>query len=140
MLVRVTAAVTLVATTACVGLQPVWDPARFIAETKPPVVYVMKGREAVLTITNPRVTGDTVLGTLPGESEPVVLPLSAVQNIGTVRFSGARTAMLVGGLVALGGLATFAVLSRASGDGSEFCDYDRQPMVPGVECAYPSAP
>ena len=124
MFVRVTAAVTLVATTACVGLQPVWDPARFIAETKPPVVYVMKGREAVLTLTNPRVRGDTVLGTLPGESEPVALPLSDVQNIGTVRLSGRRTALLVGAVASVGALAAFAFFTNANGRSNWSCDYN----------------
>lgn len=112
---RVIAAFTLVATTGCVSLRPVWDPARFIAEIKPPLVYVMKGSVAVLTITNPRVSGDTVHGTLLGESLPVALPLSDVQNIGTVRLSGARTAMLVGSAAAIGALMAYAVLAHGSG-------------------------
>lgn len=124
MFLRVPAVVTLAATTACVGLQPVWDPARFIAETKPPVVYVMKGREAVLTLTNPRVSGDTVLGTLPGESQPVALPLSDVQNIGTVRLNGKRTALLVSGVASLGALAVFAFFTNANGRSTWSCDYN----------------
>lgn len=121
---RVTAAVSLVATTGCVSLRPVWDPARFIAETKPPVVYVMKGTEAVLTITNPRVSGDTVHGTLPGESLPVALPLSDVQNIGTVRLNGRRTALLVGGVTSLGTLVAVVFLGNANGRSNWSCDYN----------------
>lgn len=121
---RVLAVFTLVATTGCMSLRPVWDPGQYIAEHKPDVVYVMKGRQAVLTIANPRVSGDTVLGTLLGESEPVALPLSEIQNIGTVRFNGGRTALLVGGVASLGALAAFAFLSNANGRSTWACDYN----------------
>lgn len=113
---RLIAAVTLVATAGCVNLRPVFDPARFIAENHPPVVYVMRGTEAVLTISNPRVSGDTVHGTLVGENQPIAMPLREVQNIGTVRFNSARTVMLVGAAAVVSALMTYAVLTRGAGD------------------------
>ena len=113
---RVVAAFTLVVATGCVSLRPVFDPARFIAETNPPVVYVMRGTEAVLTIANPRVSGDTVHGTLVEGNQPIAMPLREVQNIGTVRFNGARTAMILSAAAVVSALMTYTLLTHGSGD------------------------
>lgn len=113
----------LVATAGCVSMQPVFDPARFIADTKPPVVYVMKGRDAILTLSNPRVSGDTVHGTLPGEGQPVALPLRDVQNIGTVRLNRARTVLLLAGVTAAASITAIALTSSGAAN-NWYCDYN----------------
>ena len=133
---RVLAAFTLAVTAGCSSLQPV--PVEFITEATPLNVQISDGHRTV-DVANPRLSGDTVLGTSWGS--PVAIPLRRVQRVSTVRFSGARTAMLIGGLAVIGVLATHTVLTRASGDGSQYCDYDIPPMGPDpVECAYPGNP
>jgi hypothetical protein len=123
---------------ACRSMQPV--PLEFIPETHPAVVYLSDGYGVTQAVANPRLSGDTVHGTTVGGSQPVAVPLRQVQRMATVRLNPARTALLVGGLTAVGALMTYAVLARARGDGSEFCDYDNQPTIPGTECGYHSNP
>lgn len=124
---------------ACQSLQPV--SVRYLTETNPAVVYLSDGNGVVQAVAHPRLSGDTVLGTAVGGHEPVAVPLHEVQRITTVRVNRGRTVMLVGGITAAGGLLAYAVLSRAAGDGSEFCDYDNQPTGPGAtECGYHSNP
>ena len=135
---RVVAAALLPLIGACQSMQPV--PLEFIPETHPAVVYLSDGYGVTQAVANPRLSGDTVHGTTVGGNQPVAVPLRQVERMATVRLNRARTALLVGGLTAVGALMTYAVLARARGDGSEFCDYDNQPMIPGTECGYHSNP
>lgn len=132
---RVLVAFTLAFTAGCSSLLPV--PVEFISETNPREVHIYNGYRTMV-MASPRLSGDTVLGSVSGAD--VAIPLRQVQRVSAVRFSGLRTAVLVGGLLAFGGLATYTMVTRASGDGSQYCDYDIPPMVPGVDCAYPSNP
>ena len=131
------AAVALLALAAlgCQSLQPV--PLRYITETKPAVVYVADGFGVVTTVANPRLSGDTVVGTVPGGNRPVALPLREVQRVSTVRLNRGRTAMLIAGVVAAGAFTAYAVLSDA-GERSDFtCDYNK-PTFGGVpQCGFP---
>jgi hypothetical protein len=136
---RALLAAGLIALTGCSSMQPI--SVAYISEARPAVVHVSDGFGVVTTIANPRVSGDSVVGTALGADRPVVVPLREAQRITAVRRSSARTAMLIGGLTALGALVTYAALSAANGDDSGFCDYDRQPMGGGAsECGYPSNP
>jgi hypothetical protein len=119
---RVFAPLALLAALACSSLQPVADPFQFITETKPPLVYVAYETGAVMVLNNPRVAGDSVIGTVPGESRSVALSRRQVQSVSTVRRHTGRTAMLIGGLVGAAGVVTYAVLINAKGDDAK-CDY-----------------
>ena len=129
----------LMALTGCSSLQPI--SVAYISEVRPALVHVSDGFGVVTTIANPRISGDSVYGTALGADRPVVVPLREAQRITTVRRNGARTAMLIGGLTAVGALVTYAALNAGNGDDSGFCDYDGPPMGPGaMECGYPSNP
>jgi hypothetical protein len=91
-------------------------------------------------VAHPRISGDTVHGTTIGGTEPIAVPLRQVQRMATVRLNRTRTAFLVGGITIVGALMTYTVLTHAAGDGSQACDYDNQPMIPGTECGYHSNP
>lgn len=119
----------------CHSLQPV--PLRYIAETRPAVVYVADGFGVVTTITNPRLSGDTVVGTVPGANTPVALPLHEVQRVSTVRLNRGRTALLVGGIAAAGAFMAYAVLSNAGGRSDFTCDYNN-PSYLGPQCGFPN--
>ena len=118
----------------CQSLQPV--PLHYISETSPAMVYVADGFGVVTTIANPRLSGDTVVGTVPGENKPVALPLREVQRVSTVRLNRGRTALLVGGIAAAGAFMTYAVLSNAGGRSTFSCDYNN-PTYLGPQCGFP---
>jgi len=132
---RVTVAAILAVTAGCSSLQPVAEPLRFIAETNPPVVYVSYETGAVMVMENPRISGDSMLGTVPGESRPVALPLNQVQTVSTVRRNSGRTALLIAGLAGMGAVMTYAVL--ANGTNSNYtCDYNDPKRTGGPACGF----
>ena len=104
-------------------------PVDFIAQAKPAVIEV-KGQYGVrVAVAHPRVSGDTVYGTQAGGNTDVALPLREIERITTKRFSGARTAMLIGGGAALVGMATFFVLSSGNSKPELNCEFEN-PMDP----------
>jgi hypothetical protein len=123
---------------ACHSMQAV--PVDFIPAAKPRVVYLADAYGVTQEVANPRLSGDTVLGLVGGN--PVAVPLHQVQHMSAVRPNRARTVMLVGGLVAVSGLMTYAIIAKTRGDASQFCDYDQQPVnsPEPVECGYHSNP
>lgn len=130
---RVTAAVILASSVACSRVREVFEPARFIAEKNPPVVYVTQRSNTVVAIANPRISGDTVLGTLPGESGPVAVPFSQVHSVAAVRFDGARTALLAAGVTLASALSAYAFFGTAGGRSNWFCDYNSSVRGPAGE-------
>ena len=123
---------------ACRSIQSV--PIDFIPDSKPPVVYLSDQYGLTRAVANPRISGDTVVGTILGGSKPVAVPLSQVERVAALRPNRAHTVLLVGGITAIAGLMTYTVLTKALGDGSQFCDYDRQPVNGDAECGYASSP
>jgi hypothetical protein len=122
---------------ACRSVQPV--PLNFIAETKPAVVYLSNQYGVTREVWNPRVSGDTILGMTGGNKE-IAVPLSQVERVAAERPNRAHTVLLVGGIAVFAGLMTYTVVTKAFGDGSQFCDYDRQPVNGDAECGYASSP
>ncbi|HEX9704125.1 MAG TPA: hypothetical protein VGA20_02625 [Gemmatimonadales bacterium] len=82
----------------CASIQPLRDPARFIAESSPDVVYVTHNNGALLTITHPRVSGDSLLGTWEAVSQPLALPLSHLQRVAANRRDKTRTTLAIAGI------------------------------------------
>jgi hypothetical protein len=125
MIRRVTAAAICAASAGCMSVQPVWEPAPFMtpAGRSARVVYVTHQSGAVLAIVNPRVSGDSVYGTLRGEDRPVAVQLSEVSSIATSRLNGKRTAMLVGAVTAVSGLAFVSFINSATGRNNWECDF-----------------
>lgn len=137
-LMRAPALLLLATLAACHSLQPV--PVSFIPSASPQVVYLSDGNGVTQAVANPRLSGDTVVGTVVGGDAPIAVPLDEVQRIATVRVNRARTVFLLGAVTVGSGLLAYAILTHAAGDGSEFCDYDNQPNLPGTECGYHSNP
>jgi len=100
------------------------EPARFITEASPTVVYVTHHSRAVIVIANPRVSGDTVHGTYAGDTRPVAVPLSQVQSVEAIRRDGGRTAVLIGGVTLLAGIAVYAFVQEAKGHNDWTCDWN----------------
>jgi hypothetical protein len=135
---RVVAAALLMLAGACRSVQPV--PLNFIAETKPAVVYLSDQYGLTREVWNPRVSGDTILGMNGGGNKEIAVPLSQVERVAAERPNRAHTVLLIGGIAVVAGLMTYTVVTKAFGDGSQFCDYDRQPVNGDAECGYASSP
>jgi len=120
---RLTTAGIVAAMVACSRVREVYEPARFISEKNPPVVYVTQRNGAVVTLANPRVSGDTVLGVLLAENRAVAMPFSQVHSVAAVRFDGARTALVAAGIALTSALAAHAFFGTANGKNNWYCDY-----------------
>ena len=121
MLNRIAAAGLLLSVLACRSVQDV-QPAKFIPQHKPALVWVTTTSSAVLGIAQPRIQDDTVRGMWAGSQRPVAIPLSGVQTMQARAPSPTRTAILVGtlGLVA-GGTIWFIVQKNSGPAGPEYC-------------------
>lgn len=125
MVLRRAAGLGLVALTAgCASVREVFEPAEFISAKRPAVVYVTQRSRAVVWIANPRVSGDTLFGTVAGDTRPVAVPLMDVQSVSASRMDGGRTALLA--LTVVGGTAFAAyIFSSTTGPSNGWvCDYD----------------
>jgi hypothetical protein len=121
---------------ACSSLRPVREPARFIAEAKPPVVYVAyvhNGIGFTREMANPRVAGDSMYGVWTEGNRPAALPIRDVHSVATVRRDGARTAMLVVGLATATGIVGYALFNSATGNADWYCDYASNRRGPSGE-------
>ena len=81
---------------ACATIQPVQDPARFVTESRPPVVYVTHASRAIIVVADPRVTGDTLRGVWADRRDrPVALPLAQIRRMDARQRDGTRTALFM---------------------------------------------
>jgi len=133
-IVRVLLVAVLFGSGGCATLQPVREPARFIAEAKPPVVYVTFKNRSKMTLAEPRVRGDSLFGLVPGVSAAVAAPLSHIERVEAMRRDGKRTTWLIAGLGAVTVGTVFAFTLSASGKeghpcdrGTDECDYGTVP-------------
>lgn len=112
---RTLAAFVLCTTTGCSSLQPV--SVQSLAEKPPPVVYITQGNGVVVPVYEPRLRGDTLVGS------KVVMPLGEVQRIAVLQVSKGRTAMLVSGIVIVSAMGVYAISAAAGGRSDWYCDY-----------------
>lgn len=119
----VLSAALLAGSLACSSRQFV--PVDYISTSAPLSVQVFDGHR-VMDFTGPTVSGDTVRGRVNGTE--MAIPIQKVQAITAVKFSGARTAILIGGVAAVGALMGYAL---ASNEGSEMteCEYNNFNML-----------
>lgn len=112
----------LLGSAGCTTLQPVSNPARFIPETNPHVVYVTHAGGAVVAVAEPRVSGDSLLGTWQGLSRRVALPMVQIRRVEAIQRDKTRTTALIAGVTALTATLGYLVAQRAGGT-SPHCDY-----------------
>jgi hypothetical protein len=116
----------------CASVQPLSNPAAFISQTRPSVVYVTHNNGAILTIAEPRVSGDSLLGTWKGAEQSLALPFQEVKEVQALRNDKVRTTFLVAG-VSLIGVALGYQLIRNSGDGQEPCNFENATQFQGCD-------
>ena len=96
----------------------------FIPQAKPAVVEVRGQYGVRVAVANPRLNGDTLYGTAAGGSADVAVALREIEQIKTKRFSGARTAFLVGGLVAFAGATSFILANVGNSKPQLTCEFE----------------
>jgi len=132
MIVRVPLVAILLNTVGCATLQPLREPAQFIASENPKVVYVTYKNRTIEGVTQPRMTGDSLFGALQrSPSHRVAVSLSQVQVIKAVQPDKKRTTLLIAGLGVITATSIF-VLLKTGVDAS--CDYVANPDYLGGEC------
>lgn len=114
---RALAAVLLGGALACSSRQAV--PVDFITAAAPFAVQVSDGYQ-IVDVTRPRLSGDSVWGIVNGAE--AAIPLRRVQRITTIRFSRARTVLLVGGVAATLGMFAYAMSSKPGSEMTQ-CQY-----------------
>ena len=120
---RLTLSALFLAAVACSSVQEVKDPAAFLA-TKPAQILVTYEDRSEVPVASPRLVNDTIVGTWDGLSEPVALPLNRVARIDAIQKDNKKTALFIGGLVAVTAATAYG-LSRESTDYGQVCDYNR---------------
>jgi hypothetical protein len=111
---------------ACASVQPVREPARFIAETNPKVVYVTHRNRSLIAIGQPRISGDSLLGVWEGSARPVGVPLSQVTSIQARQHNKTRTTLFIVGLTAFTAGTAYALALAGNGE-PKYCDYTSWP-------------
>ena len=107
---RVSLALVLLSTIGCATVRPVVNPADFIAQTHPKVLYVTYTDNSSVPVSQPRINGDTLFGTAPGQAgvEAVAVPLHDVARIRAPQRDRKKTVALI---VAVGALTAGGVYS-----------------------------
>jgi hypothetical protein len=116
----------------CRSIQPIDDPARFITQSQPAVVFVTHSNGAELTIARPHMSGDSLLGTWQGASQSLALPLNSVKQVRAERPAKTRTIVMISGLTIVAGSLAFLVAQDA-GSGGFNCDYSIREQ-PSPQC------
>ena len=119
---RLTVITLVFGTLGCATVQPVPDLQSFIAQRNPKVLYVHHQGGAILAVTHPRLTGDTLVGVREGVARPVTLPMASIRQITAVQPNKKRTIMLIAGTALVTGVVGYQLAQGHSGDGPQ-CDY-----------------
>lgn len=128
-LLQVPLAALLLGGTACMTVQQVKEPAQFIPQASPNMVLVTYTDNSQVPVAQPRMQGDTLVGTWQGLGEPVAVPLNQVQRIDAVQRDGKRTTLMIAGLTVLTAGGVYALLQAVQS--GRTCDYSYQPGTVG---------
>jgi hypothetical protein len=116
---RVLLAATLLGNVGCATLQPVRDPVEFIPHTNPQLVFVTYINRTKMFVAQPRVSGDSLFGTMHGRSHAVAVPLSQIRLIQARQLDRTRTGLLIAGLAVAVASSVWALGQTGAG---ESCD------------------
>lgn len=119
-------AAVLLCSVACATVQPLREPAQFISQKSPEVVWVTYKNRSIMGVAQPRVSGDSLFGTVQGAAyQPVAVPLSQVERIEAVVPDRKRTTLLVAGLTAFTVVGVYALIQ--GGTGGSCSPFDERP-------------
>jgi hypothetical protein len=130
---RVPLAALILGAVGCTVVRPVSQPAQYIPQNNPDVVVVVYKDRSQVPVVQPRMNGDTLVGTWAGLGEPVVVPMDQVERIEARQKDKKRTTLLIAGVTAatVAGVWAFTQLIG----NSKACDYTYQPgSAPNDNC------
>ncbi len=108
-LARLSPALVLLGSIGCATLRPVHDPAQFITQNHPLMVYITYTDNSSLPVNDPRVSGDSLFGKVAGAgSDTVAVPLHEVSVVQAVQHDKTRTVLLISGITAGTAAAIYA--------------------------------
>jgi hypothetical protein len=110
---RVAAVGLVLAVAACTSMRQV-QPAQFIPQHTPALIWVTTTGDAVVPVAQPHIDGDTLRGTWAGTDRPFAIHLQGIQSVQAKRPATART-VLVGATLAV---VTAAILWSVTKTGS----------------------
>ena len=99
---RVAAVGLVLALAACTTVRQV-QPAQFIPEHAPALVWVTTTSKAVIPVARPYIDGDTLRGTWAGTDNPFAIHLQGIQNVKASTPARARTVIVFATLAAMAG-------------------------------------
>jgi hypothetical protein len=128
--------ILLLGSAGCVSVQPLRDPARFIAESRPAVVYATHRDGALLTIDTPRMSGDSLIGIWRPIAQPLSLPLSQLKRVDAVQQDRTRTTVLITGAT-LAATAVVFLLTRTTAANLRPCNAEGAQQFQGCDTTRP---
>jgi hypothetical protein len=111
----------------------VQQPAEFIPKVNPDVVHVTFKNNARVTLTEPRVSGDSLFGIVRGLSAPLAAPLDHIQRVDAKQRDKARTTWLIAGITAVTAAAVVALANPGSSTYHHPCARQREDCDYSVE-------
>jgi hypothetical protein len=112
---RFTLAGVLLSTAACMTVRPVPTFTQYVPQHNPPLVWVTYTDNSIVPVLRPKISGDSLVGTWQGLSEPVSIPLGQVKLVQARQEDRARTRWLVGALTVFSAAGIYAI-TRATGN------------------------
>jgi hypothetical protein len=119
---RFTLAGVLLSTAACMTVRPVPSFTQYVPQHNPPLVWVTYTDNSIVPVLQPKISGDSLVGTWQGLSEPVSIPLGQVKLVQARQRDKGRTTWLIAGLSVLTAAGVYAIV-QATGKSAPPCTY-----------------
>jgi hypothetical protein len=123
----------VVAVAGCHVVRPV-QPAVYIPEHNPPVVWVTYTDNSFVPVAGPKIVGDSLMGTWQGLAEPVAIHLSEIQTVQAKMPSPKRTILLATVLTAATVGVVYTISTAGNGGDPNFYGCPRVKGTPTPDC------
>lgn len=124
---RLALAGMLLATVGCMTVRPVPSVSQYIPQHNPQLVWVTYTDNSIVPVLAPKISGDSLVGTWQGLSEPVAIPLGEVKLVQARQRDKGRTTWLIAGLSVFTAAGVYAIVQATAGKSDPCIGY-------GAEC------
>lgn len=130
---RVPLAGLIVAIAGCHVVKNV-QPAQYIPEHNPPIVWVTYTDNSFVPVSQPQIVGDSLKGTWQGLAEPVAISLKEIQTVQAKMPSPKRTIMLATIVTAATVGVAYTIATAGNGGDPSFNGCPRVKGTPTPDC------
>ena len=123
----------VVAVAGCHVVKPV-QPSVFIPEHNPPVVWVTYTDNSFVPVADPKIVGDSLLGTWQGLAEPVAISLTEIKTVQAKMPSPKRTILLATVLTAATVGVAYTISTAGNGGDPNFTGCQVEKGTPTGYC------